>query len=231
MYGCIRTNSYCDDDACAHRRRRARAVDVAARAMPRPRRVLTATAGHLTGSPTHVHCDRRRRPLVPAAMPAAMAPAAAASELSLPVHTPVPRFGGADLRAAAGYLREHGYVVVAGALTPSEITRGLSLVWELLEGLGSGIARRDPRTWDNTRWPDSGQNGILAAHGCNHSAAAWHVRGAPGVKRVFAELNGTDDLLCSFDNICLFRPWRRHPERRTQGDWYQCVPRGRAAAS
>ena len=50
------------------------------------------------------------------------------------------------------------------------------------------------------------------------------MRGAPGVRRAFSQLWQTADLLCSFDNISLFRPWTTHPEWRTVGGWWHTDP-------
>src|SRR5262249_44725215 len=45
------------------------------------------------------------------------------------------------------YLREHGYVVIRGVLTPAECDAALSLTWDYLEQLGTGIDRNDWTTW------------------------------------------------------------------------------------
>ncbi len=50
------------------------------------------------------------------------------------------------------------------------------------------------------------------------------MRGAPGVRSAFSQLWHTEDLLCSFDNISLFRPWTMHPEWRTVGGWWHTDP-------
>eukprot|EP01047_Picozoa_sp_COSAG01_P052809 COSAG01_NODE_5591_length_4159_cov_59.059852_6_plen_165_part_00 len=57
-------------------------------------------------------------------------------------------------------------------------------------------------------------------HGVIHSEATWFVRGIPKVKQAFTQLWGTDDLICSFDGICAFRPWNIEPSWRSTGPWF-----------
>ena len=89
--------------------------------------------------------------------------AAAAEEQVVP-HAPCPHFAVGD-PAAAEYLRDEGYCVFADVLTPHECTAGVDGIWQWLEGLGSGIRRQDPATWNDARWPevrDDGGVGLLA---------------------------------------------------------------------
>ena len=107
-------------------------------------------------------------------------------------------------------------------LSAEEVSAARGLVWDMLEGFGSGIRRDEPESWGPPHWPNTGSSGILGmlgtqhacpgpsrsgraeAHvvaGCNHSEAAWFVRGARGVRSAFSQLWQTEDLLCSFDNI------------------------------
>ena len=82
----------------------------------------------------------------------------------------------------AAYLDEYGYAVCKGVLSPSDCTRAVGLTWDFLESLGTGIDRADISTWGETTWPSPPRSGFLASNGANHCAAAWDVRGAPGVK-------------------------------------------------
>jgi hypothetical protein len=70
----------------------------------------------------------------------------------------------------------------------SEVLIGLSASISL--SLVSRTDRRCDRqtTWGDDRWPHTGGHGILGLLGCNHSAAAWYVRGLPGVRASFASL-------------------------------------------
>ena len=49
--------------------------------------------------------------------------------------------------------------MIKDVLTAEEVTRALSLVWDALEALGSGIDRADASTWTNDRWPGQGDTG------------------------------------------------------------------------
>jgi hypothetical protein len=64
----------------------------------------------------------------------------------------VPRFKSGDPEGV-NYLEEHGYVVIANALTAEQSTEALNLLWDYLEGLDTGIDRNSRDTWDNDRWP------------------------------------------------------------------------------
>jgi hypothetical protein len=48
----------------------------------------------------------------------------------------------------------------------------------------------------------------------------WHCRSAPAVKRAFASIWGTDDLVTSFDGMCVFRPWQIDETWKTIRSWY-----------
>ena len=76
----------------------------------------------------------------------------------------VPRFVAGE-KNGLEYLEEHGYVVIANALTTEEADHALALLWDYLEELGTGIDRNDPETWDDDRWPTAVHGGILPSHG------------------------------------------------------------------
>jgi hypothetical protein len=137
-----------------------------------------------------------------------------------PAYIHVPRFT-AGAPESVEYLREHGYVVIAKALDDAAAVRALKLTWDYLESLGTGVDRADPATWDDDRWPTTAHGGILPGHGIGHSQAQWFIRSAPAIKRAFAAVWDTDDLLVSFDGMALWRPWARNEAWRTNrgGTW------------
>lgn len=136
-----------------------------------------------------------------------------------PAYVHAPRFAPGSAESVA-YLREHGYAVIAGALTPDQCAAALDLTWDYLEGLGTGVDRTDWTTWDDDRWPTAVHGGILPGHGIGHSAAQWFIRGVPAVKQVFAAI-WDDDLLVSFDGMALWRPWALKEAWKTNrgGSW------------
>jgi hypothetical protein len=137
-----------------------------------------------------------------------------------PTYTRVPRFAPGSAEAMA-YLDEHGYVVIAKVLNEGESAHALGLTWDYLEELGTGIDRNDLSTWDDERWPTAVHGGILPGHGIGHSAAQWFIRGIPNVKKSFAAVWDTDELLVSFDGMALWRPWAINPSWKTNrgGSW------------
>jgi hypothetical protein len=109
-------------------------------------------------------------------------------------------------------LQRKGFVVVGGVLGAAEVAAGRTLLWEWLEGLGSGLQRGQPETWGDAAWPGDLPTGIVT--GAAHSPAAWHLRTRPGVLRAFSALWGTKDLISSMDCLLLWRPWGGRPAWR-----------------
>jgi len=137
-----------------------------------------------------------------------------------PVYSRVPRFSAGSPESMV-YLLEHGYVVIAEILSADESRHALNLTWDYLEGLETGIDRDDIETWDDDRWPTAVHGGILPGHGIGHSQAQWFIRSAPGLKKAFAAIWDSEDLLVSFDGMALWRPWAIKPQWRTNraGSW------------
>ena len=104
----------------------------------------------------------------------------------------VPRFVAGE-KNGLEYLEEHGYVVIANALTTEEADHALALLWDYLEELGTGMDRNDPETWDDDRWPTAVHGGILPSHGIGHCAAQWYIRDRAPVKQAFASIWQDDD--------------------------------------
>lgn len=127
----------------------------------------------------------------------------------------VPRFVTADPEAKR-YLDEHGYVIVANALTTEQANQSVSLLWDYLEELGTGIDRHKVDTWGDDRWPTAVHGGILPSYGIGHSAAQWFIRDVPNIKASFAQVwDGDDDLLVSFDGVTIWRPWTHNADWKT----------------
>ncbi len=114
------------------------------------------------------------------------------------------------------YLEEEGYVVLKETLSKTEAQKTLDLLWDYLEDLDTGIERHNPSTWDDSRWPTSAHGGILPSYGIGHSKSQWYLRSIPNVKKAFAKIWGTQELLTSFDGVSLWRPWNINPAWKTE---------------
>ena len=82
--------------------------------------------------------------------------------------------------------------------------------------MGTGIDRHNPATWDDDRWPTSAHGGILPSYGIGHSESQWFLRSIPNVKKAFAKIWDTEELLTSFDGVSLWRPWNINPNWKTE---------------
>ena len=114
------------------------------------------------------------------------------------------------------YLDREGYVVLKETLTKQQAGKTLNLLWDYLEELDTGIDRKDPKTWDDDRWPTAAHGGILPSYGIGHSKSQWYLRSIPNVKKAFAKIWGTEELLTSFDGVSLWRPWNINPQWKTE---------------
>ena len=132
----------------------------------------------------------------------------------------VPRFAPGD-QEGIRYLEEQGYVVIANALSQKQADEALAKLWDYLERLDTGIDRNNSETWDDDRWPTAVHGGILPGHGIGHCEAQWYIRDIPAVKKSFAAVWNTDDLLVSFDGVSLWRPWSKNAAWKTGlgGTW------------
>lgn len=130
-------------------------------------------------------------------------------------------------------MEQQGVVVLSGVMRPQEVEAIRGLMWDWLEGYqgesfkATGVDRHDLATWTvaDGKWPeDHDGTGVVSARGAAQSAAAWEVRGAPAVQRVFRSIWGTDELISSMDALVLWRPWRSKPAAvtepwRTRSSW------------
>jgi ectoine hydroxylase-related dioxygenase (phytanoyl-CoA dioxygenase family) len=119
------------------------------------------------------------------------------------------------------YLEEHGYAVVAGVADAQQVEKAQDLLWDFFENLeGYSLRRDDPSTWSNDSWLPSPTNGIMSGFGFGQCKFMWHLRLLPKVKKAFAAIWKTTDLLVSFDGGNMFRPWKYDSSWVTQGGWF-----------
>ena len=125
------------------------------------------------------------------------------------------------------HLQEHGVVVVKNVMDSEQVQRAVDLYWEFLDKNFQFMKRRNPKMWSedgkqdlvvkdastlqNKNWPVT-IHGFSAQNYCNHSEAAWYMRTLPNVKKCFAQIYETDDLITSFDTIICWRQWWLGPE-------------------
>ena len=87
------------------------------------------------------------------------------------------------------------------------MSQGIDLFWDWMEGLNSGIDRKNPDTWANSTWPGNPDLGFFTSYGGAHSRASWFMRTRPRIKEAFAKIWNTTDLITSFDTFIAWRPW------------------------
>ena len=107
-------------------------------------------------------------------------------------------------------LRTEGYTVIGSLAESDEVLHARALVWDWLEGLGTGIVRDDPSTWGNEAWPDwpgIKKYGSCKSNGAAHLGATWYLRSLPKLREVFSKFYETEDLIVSLDGMILWRPW------------------------
>ena len=86
-------------------------------------------------------------------------------------YTHAPRFRSTEA-AALEYLEDHGYVIIANALTKTETSTAMDKLWSYLESLETGIDQSDPDTWGDNSLAHSGAWPDFAAGFCRVMALA-----------------------------------------------------------
>jgi hypothetical protein len=110
-----------------------------------------------------------------------------------------------NMTSLKSILDTYGFCVITGVLSDSETNTGISLIWDYLESLGTGVSRTDTSTHTNDHWPPTFTTGILdnPIMCAGQSRVAWW--GRTKAKRVFSHLYNTSDLVTSFDTIGVYR--------------------------
>ena len=118
------------------------------------------------------------------------------------------RFEREDVEGWSTFLREHGYVVVAEALSEAQSQEGLDEMWGLMESLAD-VRQADEESWSRSaNWPPMLHGGMIQYLG--HTPLQWRLRElcAP----VFADLYGleVEELVTSFDGLCMMHSARNY---------------------
>lgn len=97
------------------------------------------------------------------------------------------------------HLHEKGFVVIAGALSPTELQSARNLLTSDIERIWPGSCE-DP---EKLTLQEHGLQAELA-----QSAGAWAVRGAPGIRSAYSKVwDGESDLITSLDAVIVWKRW------------------------
>lgn len=129
-----------------------------------------------------------------------------------------------------GFHRD-GIAIIKNVISPekAEYYRQKQIEW--LQSFNLGFDPNDKSTWTQDHLPVSFKGGMYFAYSVTHEKFMWEGRTEPKVQQIFADLWGTDELLCSFDgmNITLpqqkdltWSPWP-HCDQNPQRKGMQCV--------
>lgn len=106
------------------------------------------------------------------------------------------------------HLHRYGYQIIdTPVLTQAECEARIGELWDWLESLQSGITREDP---NQGVWPNN-IHGIVNQPSAAHTLPVWKIRSHPNVVALFSRLwkCRPEDLISSFDRICIQRPSTR----------------------
>lgn len=98
-------------------------------------------------------------------------------------------------------LEENGYAVVPGVLSEQECDNCWAGIKDYFAKMDVDLDQRP------VKYPNI--HGIVQHLEVGHAQAVWDVRLNAKVQDVFAQMYGTNDLLCSFDGLCVMQPWRK----------------------
>lgn len=115
------------------------------------------------------------------------------------------------------HLADHGYVVLRGVADAEQVETAKALLWGGIAQRFGHVSREAPSTWG---FPLN-QGGIVPW--LAQSEGAWAVRGWPGVKRAFARIWRTEDLIVSMDCVILWKPWWIEDKCSPGGRWTPCT--------
>ena len=99
-------------------------------------------------------------------------------------------------RDSLEHLRNKGYVVVEDVLNEEQIAKARGMFYDWAKNIPD-IEKNHKKI--NVR-------GIFKYHEAGHQEHAWYLRTLPCVKRVFADLHQTNDLIVSYDGCCWITP-------------------------
>jgi ectoine hydroxylase-related dioxygenase (phytanoyl-CoA dioxygenase family) len=120
-----------------------------------------------------------------------------------------------SLDEALNFLEDNGYAVLSDVLSETEVSEGISLMWDFIEGLDQSIKRNEPSTYSSPNFPDPFGYGTVVGDGAGQSEFMWYCRGKQNIQTIYRRIWNTDNLITSFDGFCLHRPWEYNMKWRT----------------
>ena len=113
-------------------------------------------------------------------------------------------------------IKTNGYAIVTNVITTDKSDSYIAKIWSWLESLNGGINRNDSSTWithekakkENLKsynWPKN-SHGIISNYGISHSNFVWEARCEKNIKTVFSQIWNTNELLVSYDGVCVMLP-------------------------
>ena len=109
------------------------------------------------------------------------------------------------------YLDEHGYVVIGDIMKENNL---IDKFWSAWTQCSLKFKRDDMSTWTIENTPMMFAKGMAVFSGLAHSDFMWDVRLNKNIRKIFAKVHGTKDLISSFDGFSVFfthkqktKPW------------------------
>lgn len=122
-----------------------------------------------------------------------------------------------DLKDSKGYLDHldrEGYAVIGNVLDTDTRNRLLEEFWDAWVTCSPNFKRDDKSTWTIENSPMMFAKGMAVFSGLAHSDFMWDLRLQKNIRRIFAKIHGTKDLVTSFDGFSVFftkkqktQPW------------------------
>lgn len=125
-------------------------------------------------------------------------------------------------------LDEKGYTIIPNVISQDKAREYHDAFWDMMEELNPDIKRDKRSTWKTENWPLN-LHGILQQYRVGHRQFVWDIRSEGKVIEVFKWIWGTEELLVSFDGLCLIRPTGRkskawpHVDQSPQSEGFQCA--------
>ena len=100
------------------------------------------------------------------------------------------------------------HVNYLGYLDRDQVKKARNMLWSDICKLNPGLKRKSLDTWNDNWFKSKGHSiapGLIPS--LAQSSGAWFVRGIDNVKKSFASIWKTSDLITSMDCVIAWRPW------------------------